>query len=566
MSDTDLGEARLGSPPLVPARMLNEFTYCPRLAYLEWVQGEFRDSVDTLEGRLDHRRVDDESGNVPGPDLLSDGLAGDDQKARSVLLSSTELGCIARIDLLEIEGSRVTPVDYKRGEVPNNPQKSWEADRVQLCLQGLILRGNGYSCTEGLIYYVASKTRVTITFDEALVCRTLTLLRDLREMAHSGQIPAPLVDSSKCDRCSLAGICLPDEVNLLTGISERGADTPRRLVPSLSDRMPVYVQEQGSFLSKRGDLIVVKQDGQVIAEARLLSVSQLCVFGNVQVSTQLIRELALRGIPVCFFTYGGWFSCTTSSTLHNNVELRERQYAIAADDARRLRVASQFASAKMRNCRTMLRRNCPDAPPAVLAELKRLMQKAETAGDPESLLGVEGAAARVYFSNFARMLKGTFGSQFDFELRNRRPPRDPVNALLSFVYSLLVKDLYVTLLTVGFDPLMGFFHRPKFGKPALALDLAEEFRPIVGDSVVITVLNGGEIGVEDFIVSGGSVALTPKARRKLIAAYERRLDTQISHPVFGYSISYRRVFEVQARLLARNVLGELPDYPAFTTR
>lgn len=566
MSVTATGEAWSGSPPLVPARMLNEFAYCPRLAYLEWVQGEFRDNVDTLEGRLDHRRVDDERGDVPGPESLSDTETGDGIRACSLLLSSTELGCIARIDLLEMEGGTVTPVDYKHGEVPNNRQKSWEPDRVQLCLQGLILRENGYRCTEGVIYYIASKTRVTIPFDETLVSRTLALLRDLKEMAQNGQIPAPLLDSPKCDGCSLAAICLPDEVNFLAGISGETVDTPRRLVPALSDQMPVYVQEQGAFISKRGDLMVIKQDGQVVAETRLLSVSQLCVFGNVQVSTQMVRELASRGIPICYFTYGGWFACNVSSTLHNNVDLRARQYAIAADDAKRLRIASQFVSAKIRNCRTMLRRNYPHLAPAVLAELKRLAQKAETVRDPESLLGVEGAAARIYFSNFGGMLKGTFGSKFDFESRNRRPPRDPVNALLSFVYTLLIKDLYVTLLAVGFDPLMGFFHRPKFGKPALALDLAEEFRPLVGDSVVLTVLNGGEITADDFIVRGGSVALKPQARRKLIAAYERRLNMTIRHPVFGYSISYRRVFEVQARLLSRNVLGEIPDYPAFTTR
>lgn len=183
----------------------------------------------------------------------------------------------------------------------------------------------------------------------------------------------------------------------------------------------------------------------------------------------------------------------------------------------------------------------------------------------DSLIGIEGAAAQLYFANFSGMLKSG-AIDFDFKERNRRPPTDPVNALLSLLYSLLAKDLTITAMAVGFDPYLGFLHRPRYGRPALALDLMEEFRPIICDSVVIAVLNTGEIQMADFIRRGPAVALTEDGRRKFIKAYERRLDTLVSHPIFGYTISYRRILEVQTRLLARHLGGELPNYPPFCTR
>ena len=196
-------------PELVPARMLNEYAYCPRLAYLEWVQGEFADSADTVEGRFQHRRVDRPSGRLPsrsGGDPAD--RAEQDEESRetihacSVTLSDEDLGAIARIDLIEGQGNAVTPVDYKRGTAPDVPEGAWEPERVQICIQGLLLRANGYTCTQGMLYFVESRQRVAVPFDDALVSRTLELLSGIRGMAASGLIPEPLVDSPKCPRCS----------------------------------------------------------------------------------------------------------------------------------------------------------------------------------------------------------------------------------------------------------------------------------------------------------------------------------------------------------------------------
>ena len=542
--------------------MINEFAYCPRLSYLEWVQGEFEHSEDTLDGRFRHRRVDHPSGDLPDTDAEKQTTI----HARSVLLSDEELGAIARIDLVESDGNRATPVDYKRGAVPNVSECAYEPERVQLCVQGLLLRAHGYECDEGVIYFVKSNRRVRIPFDGELVDRTLDLLNSVRQMAAGGVIPPPLEDSPKCPRCSLVGICLPDEVTFLNGSHYVvKPDDVRRMAPARDDALPMYVQAQGAIVGKSGDNLTVRVRGEKVASARLLDVSSLSIFGNAQVTAQATREMLDRNIPICHFTYGGWLKGVTHGIGHKNVELRIKQFALAGDRVRSLCIAREVVIAKLKNSRVMLRRNHPEAPQAALKEIARLSRKALTADSLQTLLGIEGAAARVYFTNFGELIR-TEDSEFDFRVRNRRPPKDPVNAVLSFLYSMLIRQALVSAVSVGFDPYMGFYHQPKYGKPALALDLAEEFRHIVADSAALMLFNNAELGRENFIRRAGAVSLTPEGRKAVIRAFERRMDTLIKHPLFGYSISYRRIMEVQARLLGRHVLGELNRYPAFTTR
>ncbi len=552
------------TPEIVPARMLNEMAYCPRLAYLEWVQGEFADSADTVDGRFRHRRVDQPSGDLPEAPLQDEG--DDVINARSVLLSDEDLGATARIDLVAANGANATPVDYKRGTVPDVPGNAYEPERVQLCVQGLLLRAHGYHCDGGVLYFVGSKRRVTVPFDDALERRTRELLVEARTMAASGAIPPPLRDSPKCPRCSLVGICLPDEVAFLgEGRAAVRPDDVRRMVAARDDALPLYVITQGATVGKSGDTLAIRTRNDPVVTARLLDVSSLSIFGNVQVTAPAMRELMDRNIPVCHFSYGGWLRGVTWGMAHKNVELRIAQFRVAAEDAPALLIARDIVVAKIRNSRVMLRRNHPDAPAAALQEMSRLASNAASARDIQSLLGFEGSAARVYFSNFDAMLK-TRTAGFDFQTRNRRPPTDPVNAVLSFLYALLTRQATVTALAVGFDPYLGFYHQPRYGRPALALDLAEEFRAIIADSSTLTLFNNGELRDGHFIRRHGAVALTQDGRRRAVRAFERRMEMLVKHPLFGYSVSYRRVMELQARLLGRHLLGELQRYPAFTTR
>lgn len=583
-----------GAPSVVPARMINEALYCPRLVYLEWAQGEFADNEFTVEGRAVHRRADKPGKPPPDPQTVG-GVDEPSWKTRSVWLTSESLGITAKLDILEGEGDQVIPVEYKRGAVPDVPEGAYPPERAQVCAQVLLLREHGYDCPHGEIYFAAARRRVRIEVDDALVKMTLDAARLAREVTESGTIPPPLSNDPRCDGCSLVGICLPDEVSFLRQIeaesepldppvmadrigedsgaecveasgAQDGEGALRRLHPARDDRVPVYVQARGGRVALDGEcLTLITREGRT--EARLPNTSQVSLFGNVQITTPALQELIAREIPLGFFSYGGWFLGRTAGNGSKNIELRVAQHRAAADEDECLRFARAFVEGKILNARTLLRRNHREPDRTVLNELRILSRRASTAESLASLLGFEGAAARCYFSVFSGMLKGEAADgHFDLEGRNRRPPRDPVNALLSFTYGLLTKDLVNTLATVGLEPLLGFYHQPRYGRPALALDLMEEFRPLIADSVVVSALNNGELAIKDFVIAPTGVSLTSFGRKRLIGAYERRMDQLVTHPVFGYRISYRRVLEVQARLLARVLLGEISEYPSFRTR
>jgi len=564
---TDLpGTIQSAAPDLLPARMVNEFVYCPRLAYLEWVQGEWDDNADTVDGRFTHRRVDAEPATGVPP---AEG-AVDDQRlsARSLLLSSAELGVIARIDLLELDGTRATPVDYKRGAVPDTEHRAYDPERVQLCLHGLILREHGYECDRGVLYFAESRTRVEIPFDDELVALTRRAVEGLRGLAAAGRLPPPLVDSPKCVRCSLVGICLPDEINRLSHPAAEGE--VRRLVPTRDDRFPLYVQEQGAWIGKRDERLAVTVKGHATQDVRLLEVSQVVVLGNVQVSTPAVRALCEREIPIVYHSYGGWFYGMTTGLAHKNIELRIAQHrCIEGAGGGVLPIARAIVAGKIFNQRTLLRRNLPERDARLVGRLALYVRQARHAPDAASLLGIEGIAAREYFDAFARLFHGAgawAGAVFSGQGRTRRPPGDAVNAVLSFLYAMLTKECVVVIQAVGFEIYRGIYHTPKYGRPALALDLCEEFRPLIADSVCVTLFNQGELGPGDFITRSRGVALTPNGRRAVIAGYERRLNQTVTHPTFGYTMSYRRIIELQARLLRAVILGELAAYRPFSTR
>lgn len=547
-------------PDLLPARILNEHVYCPRLAYLEWVDSGFTDNADTVEGTLVHRRVDRERGQVPAPEEL-DGEGEDPPPTMSLTLSSEELGLIAKIDLVEFADGKARPLEYKRGK-PHSPEEPlWEPELVQLCAQVLLLRDAGYKVDGAEVYFAGSRTRHSIPIDDALVQRTRGAAQELRLNASRDEAPAPLVDSPKCPRCSLVGICLPDELNLIRGRTEK----PRRLIAGDPPASPLYLTTQGARLTKRGGRAVLIEEGEESQSTRIVDISHVAVFGNATVGSALLRELFDRGVPVLWLGFGGWFSGVATGMPPGNVELRQRQYRATTVGAGEL--AASFVSGKIRNARTLLRRQAKPQPKAALGQLAALARDATGERALDSLLGIEGTAARIYFQHFGGLIrKGDGMGKFDFDGRNRRPPTDRVNALLSFAYSMLTKDTVVACLAAGLDPYAGLYHRPRFGRPALALDIAEEFRPLVGDSTVLTAINNGEVEPGDFIERAGGVALTPAGRKKFIRAYERRMQTELRHPVFGYRASYRRSLEIQARLLGAVLSGDSPEYRPLTTR
>src|ERR1022692_2729548 len=595
-------EAKRSLPDYLPARMVNEYAYCPRLFFYEWVEGLFAESVDTVEGAIQHRRVDAKTTALPSAEEMEareEKTTGDGKRSsvppppqsihsRSVQLSSERLRVIAKMDLVEVEDGAVTPVDYKHGRPRDGSDglELWPADRAQLGVQGIVLRENGYRCDEGVAYYRKTGQRVRVAFDEAAIAETESLILEAWGLAESGEIPAPLIDSPKCPGCSLVGICLPDET---WRAAAEEADEPRQLslfdVPRRkpvkrevrpmmtprSELRPLYLNTQGVRIGKSGAVLQVKDKEKLLQEVRIGEICQVNLMGNVQITTQAVQALCEAEVPVCYFSMGGWFYGITLGLNTKNVFLRRNQFRLAEQEYFARTIARRLVAGKIRNQRTLLQRNHVEPKRETLAGMKEMAERAERAGSLEELLGLEGNAARLYFGEFAGMMKpdeeaGTSPLPFEMDGRNRRPPRDPVNAMLSLGYSLLAKDLTVACYAVGFDPYVGFYHQPRFGRPALALDLMEPFRALIVDSAVLTAVNTGMVTARDFVRAGGAVALTAGGRKAFFRAYEMRMDTLVTHPLFEYRVSYRRLLEIQARLLARVLEGEIAEYPVFTTR
>ena len=284
-----------------------------------------------------------------------------------------------------------------------------------------------------------------------------------------------------------------------------------------------------------------------------------------------------RDIPVTFHSHGGWFRGIAQGIGHRNVEVRTAQYRASFDEAACLRFARDLVAAKIMNQRTILRRNWRGAREErkpVLNRLDMVRRAAARAPSLATMLGLEGDAAATYFRAFAGLLapptaeKSEAGAwlPFRFETRNRRPPTDPVNAMLSLAYAMLTRHLTIALASVGLDPYRGLFHAPRHGRPALALDLMEPFRPVIADSVVLTAVNTGEVSAADFVSGATGTALSAAGRRRFVAAFERRLSQETTHPLFGYRLSMRRLLVLQARLLGRHLLGELPSCPHYLPR
>ena len=562
-----------GDEPLVPARMVNEFVYCPRLAYLMWGQAEWSETGDTVDGRRVHTRVDHPNAPLPDPKVLD----ADDARviSRSLTLSSEKLGVIAKIDIAEAEDGVVTPVDYKRGKRPHMARGAHEPERIQVCLQALLLEEHGYRVEEGAIWYAESRERVRVALNDELRIAAREAVSGLRLTVAHGCIPPPLTDSPKCPRCALVSICLPDEMRTLGGSDL----APRPIAVGADESLPLIVQSQRARVTKEGETLKIADEERGDTTVRLNDVSDVALFGNISITTPALASLMEREIPVGFHSHGGWFRGVAHGIGHRNVEVRTAQYRSSFDENYCLGFARDLVAAKIVNQRTILRRNWRgdrNDRKAVLNHLNASRRSAYGANSMNALLGVEGDAAATYFRAFSDLLSppGTENlpdnaeglSPFRFDARNRRPPTDPINAMLSLAYAMLTRHLTVALATVGLDPYRGFFHAPRYGKPALALDIMEPFRPIIADSVVLSVVNTGEVSAGDFVTASTGTALTSAGRRRFVGAFERRLSQETTHPLFGYRLSMRRLLILQARLLCRHLLCELPNYPHYLPR
>jgi len=603
MSESTLRtDGLLEAQPRMGVRNLHNFIYCPRLFYFQWVENIFQENADTVAGSHVHRNVDAPSKLDDAKELgLPEGA-----KLRSLRLESESLGLIGVVDIVEGGPDGAEIIDYKRGSARRDAEGervAKEPDAMQVAAHALLLREHGVNAVHGAIYYAADKRRVPVDLTEELFGKVRKAIEDARAVAASGNCPPPLKNDARCLYCSAYPICLPNEshwwakakkaavtdsqldfgfpayslpnedavreriMEALDFAAESGKEPPTLQPPRPGgdDSEVLVVQTPGAQIGQRGDQLVVSVKGEDARKIPGQQVRAIYCYGAVQMTAQAVETCLDLGIDVAYFSPAGRFLGLLRGLPASGVDARRGQYRLFELPGVRMQLAREAIRAKIHNQRVMLMRN-GDVPERVLKLMVNFRDATESARDITELLGIEGSAAALYFEQFESMLKQRDDWKFDWRGRNRRPPRDPVNALLSLGYSMLAKELTGVCHAVGLDPFLGFMHQPRYGRPALALDLMEEFRPLIADSVAISLINRTELGPEDFIRSANGTFLNDRGRKAFWEAWFRRLDAEVSHPEFSYKMAYRRMLEVQGRQLWRFVRGEAAAYHGFTTR
>jgi len=326
----------------------------------------------------------------------------------------------------------------------------------------------------------------------------------------------------------------------------------------------LYVTEQGARLEKEYQRLLISKHDKVLMAVPVRRLSEVVLVGRVGATTPALLMLLDADIPMSFISRTGRLRGRLVAPSAKNLPMRHAQYDRARDPAFCLEIARCIVDGKLRNARSLahrLRRARPEIEASALEPITSAIARVPHARSMATLRGLEGAAARAYFGVYRRALR----PEFTFGKRTRRPPKDPANALLSFGYTLLTQNLMTACEVVGLDPYDGFFHADKYGRPACALDLVEEFRAVIVDSLVKMVINKRIIKPEDFH-KGRGCYLTRRGLRRFLGQYTRRLNTQAFHPYADRRLSYQRIFEVQARLLAKTIKGEFDSYEPFRIR
>ncbi len=549
--------------PLLPVRRLHNYSYCPRLCYFQWVENVFVDNADTALGAAVHKRVD-----LPDKVSLDEVLGLSGRITRSLELSSEKYHLSGVIDLLEQdEHGHCHIIDYKKGHPWRDEQGQYCAksyDAIQLAAYALLLQEQGFSVKSARIYYAEAKTHVNVELSDELIDKCLDMSKECINMAEGKTCPAPLYQSGRCEYCSLYPVCLPQESLAWKESTEDKEQSLRAPMPKHDDGEILVVQHREAYISLRGGRIRVSVKGVEQTSHPIEQLQAIYLYGAVQISSQALQSLMNRSCVISHFSAAGRFIGLSHGMPSSGIDARMGQYKLWDNQDQRLYVAQELIRCKIHNQRVNLMRN-GDVLSCHLKEMATLRDACKTQTDLDSLRGIEGRAAAIYFSQFASMIKSDI-PQFDIQFRNRRPPKDPVNALLSLAYSILSKELAGIAYSIGLDPYLGFFHSPRYGRPALALDMMEEFRPLIADSVVITLINRGEITAQDFDYTTRGVMLKDDARRQFWRAWARRMDTEVTHPSFAYRMSYRRMMIVQMRQFWRFCRGDVSNFKGFTTR
>ena len=551
--------------PSIRVMALHALAYCERLFYLEEIEEIRLADANVYSGRRLHEQLDKGAENY------------------TVELASERLSIRGKMDCVRRKSGSLVVCEHKKGR-SREGKEAWPSDRLQVLAYTLLLAEHtGKIITEACVKYHADNKTITIPVDmQECEKEVLTAVARARELRASLERPPVKVPEKFCRTCALAPVCLPEEDRF--AMTEGGK--PQRLFPADEDRQVIHIVEQGASVRKDGEQLVVYLPDGSKKPLPGSSVSGLVLYGNVQVSTQCVHFCAAREIGIHWLSFGGHFvgSLTPGA---GGVQRRNRQYAAMQDSRMRAQLATLIATAKIENqLRYILRatRSKTDEPRSArveegisrlrqelssLAQISNGLGETKVATDnyescssdqvsvdvTEIIRGHEGMAAREYFSLLPFVLNLSGDHFLYFHGRNRRPPKDPFNALLSFGYALLYRDCMAGLLAVGLEPAFGILHTPRSASYPLALDLMELFRVILWDIPLVGSVNRKQWGQDDFEITGSQVWLNAEGRRKAIRLYESRKQEKWRHPVLDYSLSYARTIELEARLLEKEWSG-----------
>jgi CRISP-associated protein Cas1 len=545
----DISSDVIANEPPLRIMALHALLYCERLFYLEEVEEIRVADAAVYAGRRLHDDVADPDDETP--------------EHRSFEVASERWGLLGKVDAVRRRDGVWVAIEHKRGRCFRDESKkpgAWPSDRIQAVAYAVLLEESlGEPVPQARVRYHADGVTAFVDIDEVARDDLRATIERACELRRSTERPPVAENEKLCPRCSLAPVCLPEEERLARQ-NETLPQAPPRLFPSRREEQTLYIVSPRAYLGRSGAALLLTNEDEK-QKIPIQQIDSVVIHGFAQVSTQAIHLCAQHGVAVQWFTAGGKYSAGTASS-PGRVQQRLRQYASLSDPIKRLELAKRLVEAKIDTQRRYILR-ASRAEPAYrvwcrprLEQMRSLLRDVPNAQAASSLLGLEGTAARGYFECLKILVDAGLPSELRPDGRNRRPPRDRFNCLLSFGYALIQSLVHRSILAVGLEPALGFYHQPRSAAPPLVLDLMELFRTLLWDIPLIGSLNRGQWHpAEDFSVTPGQVWLSDAGRRKAIELFEQRLTESYQHPHTGQSLSYARIVELEVRLLEKEWTG-----------
>jgi CRISP-associated protein Cas1 len=566
---------------------LHALAYCERLFFLEEVERVRVADQRVYAGRTLHVEIERDE---------------DDDETLTLKLESEKYGLIGKVDCIRRRDGQIIPYEHKRGRPARDAEgkpEAWNSDRLQIIAYSLLVEEQtGRPMLEGRVRYHADNVTVRVSIDEKVRADFEKHLQRARELQVSIERPPVTKNERLCVKCSLAPVCLPEEARLAeslivdgprvsmgstdssenmaglrtstsahTAASENASTPIMRLFPAEDDRKILHVLTNGAKVGRKGDRFEIwSPESDEKDHHPVQGIGQIVLHGFSQISTQALRMCADRNVGVHWVTYGGRYMGAWSSGA-GSVQRRIRQYQALTNQDFCIALSKRLVEAKVRGQLSFLLRASRESGREIedvkesIENIRKLLSPMNRVTGIDSLRGFEGSVGAAYFKALPHLIVEEAGKEMKPKGRNRRPPRDRCNALLSYGYSLLLKDVANAILTVGLDPCLGFYHTPRSQAHPLALDLMELFRVPLVDLPVVASINRRQWDIdEDFQIAGQQVWLSDTGRKKFIQIYERRKADQWKHPVICYSLSYSRHLELEVHLLEK----EWTDKPSST--